>query len=173
MPMRRISIALLAMILCGCGIAERQAQDNRIKAAQEVFRARLAECNRNFPTAERSTAMTRAHCVNDAFAILLPIAPYPDLLQALMTYRLAVLEQFQNGKITAAQANAVIAQKMSELTAEENNRALIRNTMIAQQQAAQAQTQAAQSAGIAEDIATWNAIRPHTCTYGAGMATCF
>lgn len=140
--MRQLSIVALALALAGCGLAARQeqaAQEAARTAAQETFNARAADCNKQFPVVDRANAMARAHCVNRAHEAFLPVEPYPDLLRMLMAYRLAVIEQYQNGKITAVQADAAIAQKNSEIAAEYHNRVLTKQTMIANQQAAAAQ----------------------------------
>jgi hypothetical protein len=181
--MRQMSIMAVAFLLAGCGLAARQeqaAQEAARTAAQETFKARTAECNKQFPVVDKANAMARAQCVNRAFEAFLPVDPYPDLIRTLMAFRLAVVEQYQDGKITAVQANAAIAQKNSELAAEYQNRVGARQLMInnqraaaAQAQAAAAQASAADDAELAERVAIWNAIRPHTCTYGSGMATCF
>src|SRR5262249_11336489 len=145
---------------------------------QETFKRQADACAQKF--LGQQNALARAQCVNDAMTVLLPVVPYPDLIRNLMAHRLAIVEQYQNGKITLAQANAAIAQKVSELTAEEQRRVLLRQTAAASQQAAAAQARAAAAQESAADdaelagmVSTWNAIRPHTCTYGSGMATCF
>jgi hypothetical protein len=190
--MRQLSIVAIAFALIGCGLAGHQqpaatvqheaaaaaARQEAGRTAQETFKARAAECTRKLP--DQRNAVARAQCANDAMTVLLPVVPYPDLLKTLMAYRLAVIEQYQAGKITLAQTNAAIAQKVSELTTEEQNRVLMRRTAIANQQAAAAQARAAvaqesaaDDAELAANVATWNAIRPRTCTYGAGTVVCF
>jgi hypothetical protein len=56
--------------------------------------------------------------------ILRPIMPYPDLLELQLATNMSVAEKVQNGQLTVAQANEAIAQKFSEVNAEEQRRLL-------------------------------------------------
>jgi hypothetical protein len=58
--------------------------------------------------------------------ILRPIMPYPDLLELQLATNMSVAEKVQNGQLTVAQANEAIAQKFSEVNAEEQRRELPR-----------------------------------------------
>jgi hypothetical protein len=130
--MLRVFHIAIALTLVGCSLARppsstdgATAQQANLAAAaaaqrataKETFKTRASACTQKFQG--QQNALMRAQCVNDAMNVLLPVVPYPDLLRTLMAYRLAVVEQYQSGKITLAQANAAIAQKVSELTSEE------------------------------------------------------
>jgi hypothetical protein len=54
--------------------------------------------------------------------ILRPIMLYPDLLELQLATNMSVAEKVQNGQLTVAQANEAIAQKFSEVNAEEQRR---------------------------------------------------
>jgi hypothetical protein len=118
---------------------------------REVFQAKALVCNQQFPPGNPKTAMNRARCVNDALALLLPTVPNADLLKVLMASRLAIIEQYAAGKITQAQANAAIAQKVSQLVTEEQRRELTRRSVGAAERAAAAQAQAAAAQQRAAD----------------------
>jgi len=144
--------ALAILIACG-GLATAAYAGPR-----EVFQTKALACNQQFPPGNPKTAMKRARCINDALALLLPTFPNADLLQVLMASRLAIIEQYAAGKITQAQANAAIAQKVSQLVAEEQRRDLVRRSVITQERAAAAQARAAaaqqRAADADEDVAT-------------------
>jgi hypothetical protein len=69
-----------------------------------------------------------------------------------------VTERVQNGQMTIAQANEAIAQKFSELNAEEQRRLLASRSVGAQESAA---------------AAAWQASRPRTCMGGPNIVGCF
>src|SRR5260370_23041520 len=102
--------------------------------------------------------MARAKCQADALAIMRTIMTYPDILDLFIASRLATAERVQNGQITIAQGNELIAAKQSELVAEEQRRTLANRSVIAQE-------------GIA--TASLAAAGPHTCTRIGAAVNCF
>jgi hypothetical protein len=131
---------------------------DRIAALQAQSTAAAQECQNKFPPGVQKIAMARAQCLNDAMAILRPIMPYPDLWDLFMASHVAIAEQYQNGKITFAQGNEMIAQKRAELTAEEQRRQLASRSVMAQENVAAANLQAA---------------GPHSCIGGPNVVSCF
>src|SRR5262249_53334541 len=104
------------------------------------------------------TAVARAKCQVDAVAILRPTVAHPDLLDSLMATRMSVAEQVQNGRLTIAQANEMMANKKSELVSEEQRRNLANRAVVAQESAA---------------AASWAASGPVSCTKTGNTVNCF
>lgn len=82
--------------------------------------------------------MARVRCLNAALAILQPFMKNADLIAQFMTYRVVIAEQVEAGKMTIAQGAASIAQKFSEIVAEDQARGLAGRAVAAQEQNAQA-----------------------------------
>ena len=164
--MRGICLAvLLAALVAGCGIARQRELVAQAAALREQSAAAMKECAEKFPPGNPRIAVARAECVNGAFAMLLPTLPYPDLLQVYMADHMAIAEDIQTGRMSTAQANAVLAHKWSDLVAEEQRRALANRVVAARERNAAAASAAA--------AASWQAAAPRTCNYAAGMVTCF
>jgi len=84
--------------------------------------------------------------------------PYPDLWDVFMTNHMVVAERVQKGQISIAEANEFLAQKRSELVAEEQRGLLANRSVAAQENIASASLQAA---------------GPHSCIQGSNAVTCF
>jgi hypothetical protein len=153
-----IVVVLMAVSVAGCGIIRRQEMQAKIASLKEQSNAAFQDCNTRFPAGNVATAVARAQCVNDAFAILRPIMPYPDLWDLYMASHTAIAERTQKGQLTIAQANEALAQKRSELVAEEQRRLLANRSVAAQENVAAASLQAA---------------GPHSCTRYGATVTCF
>lgn len=157
--MRGLAVILICVIaLCGCGIAARQQAQQQVGDARNRAAAGLQECEAKHPPATPKIAVRRAECINQALALLRPTIPYPDLLDVFMASHMSIAERYQNGQLTFAQANEMIAQKRSEITAEEHRRVSLDRAVAAQQQAASAQERAS---------------RGTTCTRFGNTVTCF
>jgi hypothetical protein len=83
---------------------------------------------------------------NEAMAIRLPIVTYPDLLNSFIASRMVVAEQVQDGKLTIAQGNEILATKNSDMVAEEQRRNLANRSVNAQETASRAQETASRAA---------------------------
>jgi hypothetical protein len=98
---------LLVTALSGC--ADYQAQQRAKAAAQlnEQYKAALQECKNKIPTVRPQNVVTATQCSNAAVAILLPTyGSNQDLTQTFMAQPLAIAQQVQSGKITAAEGAA-------------------------------------------------------------------
>jgi hypothetical protein len=160
--MRNFYVLALSMLLFGCGIArqhELQARNEELKA-QSV--AAQQQCNQTYPAGNPKTAVARAKCQTEAFAILRPMMPYPDLMDLLIANRMEVAERVQSGKLTIAQANEILAIKRSEAVAEEQRRWNANRSVAAQEQSATAAT-----------IGAFAANAPRTCTAFGNTVNCF
>jgi len=67
---------------------------------------------------------------------------YPDLLNVYMTYRIVIAERVQSGQLTLAEGKSLIAQKWSEIIAEEQQRNLANQVVEDQREAANLQLMA-------------------------------
>ena len=164
MPITRQKIAMCALaivttfVLDGCGIARRQEMEAKRAALKQQSDAAAQDCNTEFPPGKVPTAVARAQCINNALSILRPIVPYPDLWDVYMASHIAVAERVQKGQMSIAEANEVLAQKRSELVAEEQRRLLANRSVAAQENIASASLQAA---------------GPHSCIQASNTVTCF
>jgi hypothetical protein len=146
------------MLIAGCGLVrqrELQARNQELKAQAEAAAQR---CETTVPAGNPKTAVARAKCQTEAWAILRPTMPYPDLLDLLIAKRLAIAEQVEKGQLTIAQGNEAIATARSEAIAEEQRRNLANRSVAAQE-------------GIA--AASASAAGPHSCTQYGNTVNCF
>jgi hypothetical protein len=155
-------LVALSVLLAGCGIARQRELQAQREALQAQSKAAVEQCNQTYPTGDPKTAVARAKCENEAVGIQRPLMPYPDLMDLFFASRIAIAEQFQNGKITLAQANETLAIKRSEIIAEEQRRVNSNRAVAAQQQAASAAMIGALSAGA-----------PRTCTTFGNTTNCY
>lgn len=160
--MRYLPAFVLGFFLAGCGIARQQELAAQQAALQQQSITVMKECNEKYAPDNPKIAVIRAQCINNGLVILQPTMPYPDLLMVLMADHVAIAEQIQTGRITMAQGSALIAQKWSALTAEEQRRNLANRSVTAAEESASAATAAA-----------WRAASPRTCNYGSGTVRCF
>ena len=157
--MRAFCVAVvLGLTVASCGIARQQEMQARIQELQAQKLAAIQRCDVTVPAGNPKTAVERAKCQTEAWAILRPIMPYPDLLDLMIASRLTIAEQIQNGKLTIAQANEQIAAKRSEIVAEEQRRNLANRSVAAQE-------------GMA--VASLSAAGPHSCTRIGNTVNCF
>jgi hypothetical protein len=135
--LRALSFIALALTLCGCGLARQRELQERNAALQEQSKAAMQECDAKFPKGVVATVVPRIQCLNDAMAIVRPTSRNPDLLESFMASRSAIAERIQKGQITMAQGNEEIANKWSQVVAEDQRRALANRSVSAQETAAQ------------------------------------
>lgn len=169
-----------SLALSGCAVAPRVQADDQAKAADnaqliEQSKAAMAACDAKFPAGDATTAVVRRKCINDGFAIKLPIfGPDQDLVRGVMADSMVIAGQVQTGKMTIAEGNAAIAEKWSKAVTESQRRANSKNSVLAQQSAAAAQQQPAAAAAAAaepEDVVPV-ALPGFTCTQNGAMTTC-
>ena len=79
----------------------------------------MAACDAKFPAGDATTAVVRRKCINDGFAIKLPIfGPDQDLVRGVMADSMVIAGQVQTGKMTIAGGNSAIAEKWSKAVTE-------------------------------------------------------
>jgi hypothetical protein len=157
----RSLVVLTAFALTGCGIAQEAAkrtQEERVAAIKAEGDAATQSCQERFSPGIPSHAVARAKCLAEAWNILRPIAPFPDLWDLYAAHHLEIAERIQGGKLSIAQANVLLAEKRSELIGEEQRRLNARKAMVAQAVMAAASLQAA---------------GPHSCTRIGATVNCF
>jgi hypothetical protein len=153
-----IAATVLSLSLAGCGIARRQELQERNARLKAESAAATQACNERFPKGQVKTVVVRIQCLNDAFAILRPMMPYPDLMDLNMATRVAIAERIQSGQVTMAQGNEEMMRKQSEIVSEEQRRLLANRAVRAQENIADASLQAA---------------GPHSCTQIGNTVNCF
>jgi hypothetical protein len=151
----------LAIALSGCGLAARQAQQERLLAAQAEVKRASEACITRFSESNQD-AIPRAKCLNDADAAYGPTTRFPDLVSLRMAKRMELAEKQSTGKITRPQAVLEMAQLNSAGVAEEQRRTNANQSVAAQQQAATAATIGALSANA-----------PRTCTSVGNTVNCY
>jgi hypothetical protein len=156
--MRLIIAVLISLTMAGCGLVRQRELQAQREALTAQSQAAMAQCDAAYPAGNVKTVVARAKCQTDALAILRPISPYPDLMDVFITTRIAIAERVQNGQLTIAQANELIATKRSELVAEEQRRTLANRSVVAQENVA---------------AASLSAAGPHTCTRIGSTVNCF
>jgi hypothetical protein len=152
------AIVILSFSLAGCGIAQQREMQARAEALQAQSAAAAQNCETTFPAGNPKTAVARAKCQTEALAILRPTIRYPDLTDVWIATRLSSAEDVQNGRMSIAKANELMAAKTAELTAEEQRRNLANRSVAAQE-------------GVA--AASWRAAGPRSCTRIGDTVNCF
>ena len=142
----------------GCGLARQQEAQAKAAALQVQHKAALQGCDEKVPSGNPKTTVARAQCINAAIGILRPLVPYPDLLDLTQAHLLAAAERVEKGQLTIAQASELIAQKNSEIAAEEQRRNLANRAVAAQEGVAAANLMAA---------------GPRSCTRYGNTVNCF
>jgi hypothetical protein len=156
--MRVIVAVLVSLTVASCGLARQRELQAQMEGLKAKAVAAYQQCDLTYPPGNAKAAVARAKCQNDAFAIIRPIMPYQDLIDLLSASRIAIAERVQNGELTIAQANELIATKQSELVAEEQRRNLANRAVLAQE-------------GVA--AASLAAAGPHSCTRLGNTVNCF
>ncbi len=136
--MRIFGIVALCAAVGGCGLAARKERQEAFAAAQAQQQAGIADCEAKYPPATTKQFTERAQCINAAVAIIRPFVPFPDLLDQDMANRMLLAEKVQQGRMTVAEATQDMAQRRSQLTAEEQRRSLSNRAVSAQESAAAA-----------------------------------
>jgi hypothetical protein len=156
--MRIFAFIATAILCANCALMAQREASERAAALQAQSTAAYNECQSKFAPNNPRIAVARTNCINDSMRILRPIMPYPDLLELQLATNMSVAEKVQNEQLTVAQANEAIAQKFSEVNAEEQRRLLASRSVGAQESAA---------------AAAWEAARPKTCMGGPTIVGCF
>lgn len=150
-----VLLVLLASALCGCGLARQREMQSERAALKEQANSAVQACQAKFPQITVPTVVAHAKCLNDAAAITRPAWNYPDLLDSFLATRTVAAERVQKGQITIAQGSEEVANKWSEVVAEEQRRNL------------------ANRAATAEEVAAQNVGGPSTCIRNGNTVNCF
>ena len=126
---------LVGLTVAGCGLAHRDLQE-RTAALDAQSQAAGQACDTKFPSGNPKTAVARARCQMGALEIRRTITPNPDLLDSFIGTLISAAEQVQNGQLTIARANEIVAKKYSELVSEEQRRNLTKRAVAAEDAAA-------------------------------------
>ncbi len=105
------TLGLLSLSLSCCGLARQSEKEPAI-----------ARCHEQYPTLERSTAIERVKCENAAYDIMRPSLGHDDLFNLHHTSALLIAERFQNGQLTAAEAEQQLALMRSQIVSEAEHR---------------------------------------------------
>ena len=139
--MRRILWAIAACLtLASCGIAQQYQAREQAEQLKAQSKAANDDCNVKYPAGDPKIEVSRVQCLNAAFAILMPtFGQDQDLGQMFMADRMVIAEQIQSGKTSLVEGNAEIAAKWSASVTESQRRQAMRQSVAAQQDAANAQ----------------------------------
>ena len=163
----------MSLALSACAIAQHmpaaaQANQQAAPSAQLVQQSKtaMAACDAEFPAGDPKIAVARRKCINDGFAIRLPtFGPDQDLVRGVLADGMVIAQKIQDGTMTIAEGNAVIAQKWSQAVIASQKRANSQNSPLAQLSAA--------AGGATDDAAVIPVDLPNfTCTQNANVATC-
>ena len=150
--------AFIGLTVASCGLVREREMQERAATLNAQSEAAAQACDTTVPAGNPKTAVARARCQMDAYEIRRPIMRYPDLMDSFIATRMSIAEQVQNGQITIARANEIMANKMSETVSEEQRRNLANRAVAAQESAA---------------AASWAATGPVSCTKVGNTVNCF
>jgi hypothetical protein len=137
--MARLSFVVpICILTAACGLAQQREMQARAAQLKAESYAAAKRCDATLPPGNPKTAVARGKCQTEAWAIMRPTMPYPDLLDLLIAKRLAIAEQIEKGQLTIAQGNEAVAMARSEIIAEEQRRNLANRSVAAQESIATA-----------------------------------
>jgi hypothetical protein len=158
-PVRTVYLAaFIGLVVASCGLVRQRELQERIDTLNAQARTASKACDSTFPAGNPKTAVARAKCQVDALAIRRPIVKHPDLMDSFIATRMSVAEQVQNGRLTVAQANEILANKNSEVVSEEQRRNLAQRSVAAQESVA---------------AASWATSGPVSCTKVGNTVNCY
>jgi hypothetical protein len=138
-PVRNVlGIAAAVLLLAGCGLA-RQAEQQKLHA--EAIASALAEgdaCKKRYDAVDRAQAVARAECLIRASQPLRPYEARPDLFDLRQAKLRVVAEKYAAGQISYAEAGLQMAELNSSLASFDQQQALARRSVQAQESAAAA-----------------------------------
>jgi hypothetical protein len=122
--MRALTTLLAATLwLSACAAQDRQLE--RMAELRRQVEADKQDCDNLYPrdVAGPQHYSYRARCFNDVETRLMrPFDPFPDLTDRRLAARKALAAELDAGRLSEAEANARLAQKNSEIAAEERRR---------------------------------------------------
>ena len=129
-------LLVAAVSLAAC--AQDRQQEHMAELRRQV-EAEKQDCDNLYPreVAGPQHYSQRVRCLNDVEARLMrPFDPFPDLTDQRLAARKALAADLDAGRLTEADANARLAAKTSEISAEERRRSETTSAISAEATAA-------------------------------------
>ncbi len=119
---RALVFAVLGLAIAGCAGQRAPMGDAEAKQLQDQSYAAARKCDITYSPNDPKVAAARAKCHTEAWNILRPTMPYPEILDKLIAKRMEIGQKVQNGEMTLAQANSAIEKARADAAAEEQQR---------------------------------------------------
>jgi hypothetical protein len=152
--MRMLAVALLCILVAGCGLARMQERKEQMAAATMAKDQGTAACKAQYPNKSKDLVAAN-RCYYEAARIMLPFITYPDLFEQQWAASSALAQQVDARKVTLADAELQLAERHSQIVAEEQRRSLANRSVSAQ------------------EIAAQNVGGPNTCTRIGNTVNCY
>jgi hypothetical protein len=112
----------LGLLIAGCAAQRGAVGEAEAKQLQDQSYAAARKCDVTYSPNDAKVAVARAKCHTEAWNILRPTMPYPEVLDQLIAKRIEIGQKVQNGEMTVAQASAAIEKARADAAAEEQKR---------------------------------------------------
>ena len=112
----------LGLAIAGCAGQHAPMGDAEAKQLQDQSYAAARKCDITYSPNDTKVAVARAKCHTEAWNILRPTMPYPEVLDKLIAKRIEIGQKVQGGEMTLAQANAAIEKARADAATEEQQR---------------------------------------------------
>jgi hypothetical protein len=119
---RAAIFGVLGLLIAGCAGQRGAVGEAEAKQLQDQSYAAARKCDITYSPNDAKVAAARAKCHTEAWNILRPTMPYPEVLDKLISKRIEIGQKVQNGEMTLAQANAAIEKARADAAAEEQQR---------------------------------------------------
>jgi hypothetical protein len=119
---RGAAFVALGLLIAGCAGQRGPMGEAEAKQLQDQSYAAARKCDVTYSPNDAKVAVARAKCHTEAWNILRPTMPYPEVLDTLIAKRVEIGQKVQNGEMTLAQANAAIEKARADAAAEEQKR---------------------------------------------------
>src|SRR5580692_12448080 len=123
--MRTVLILLAAAASLAACSTMQDRQQERLAELRRQVEAEKQDCDNLYPrdVAGPQRYSQRVRCLNAVEAqFMRPFDPFPDLTDRRLAARKALAADLDAGRVTEAEANARLAAKTAEITAEERRR---------------------------------------------------
>ena len=119
---RVLAFVALGLMIAGCAGPRGAVGEAEAKQLQDQSYAAARKCDITYSPNDAKVAVARAKCHTEAWNILRPTMPYPEVLDTLIAKRIEIGQKVQNGEMTLAQANAAIEKARADAATEEQKR---------------------------------------------------
>jgi hypothetical protein len=113
---RAFVFVALGLMIAGCAGQQGPMGAAEAKQLQDQSYAAARKCDVTYSPNDPKVAAARAKCHTEAWNILRPTMPYPEVLDKLIAKRIEI------GEMTVAQASAAIEKARADAAAEEQQR---------------------------------------------------